>query len=210
METHQFIRYLNWIGTLRSSVQESQWKNTFLSTLAQSMPVWLRGGWYWCHSVRVTGEPSDHSTSGDDPRFQRPIQKSVLSPESAHSIAMATKTQSFQKQPDPRRQRSHNQPEGREAFPLQRESGCLWGLPLESYRPQKTPPRFHLFQTAPCSRTHCVATSHGCILYGCTASSLEEKESFRHNNTTVQKSSHLHHIYAAVVAALLSLPRAQQ
>lgn len=83
-----------------------------------------------------------------------------------------SKTQNFQKQTDLRPQRSHNQPEGREAFPLRIESGCLWGLPLESYRPQKTPPKFLLFQTSRCSRTHCVATSHYCILYGHTASSL--------------------------------------
>lgn len=61
-------------------------QNTFLSALAQSMSVWLGGGWYWCQSVRVNGEPSDHSTVGDDPCFQRPIQTSLLSPESAHSI----------------------------------------------------------------------------------------------------------------------------
>lgn len=108
------------------------------------------------------------------------------------------------KQTDLRPQRSHNQPEGREAFPLQIESGRLWGLLLERYRPQKTPSKFLLFQTAPCSRSHYVATSHYCIPYGYTASSLQEKESFRHYNTTVQNKAH---IYITYTQLLWLLPR---
>ena len=55
---------------------------TFLSALAQSVAsVRLRGGWYWCQRVRVTGEPSDHSTVGNDAGFRRPIHTSGPPPE---------------------------------------------------------------------------------------------------------------------------------